>query len=104
FVLLCSRDEPGALYDHYNPPAAIKPDGIAPKLNSTDIKADFNQYGMRIPLIVVSPWSKPHYVSHTPMDLTAILKLIEVRFHVSSLTARDANSADMTEFFDFSNP
>ena len=103
-VFIWSMDEPGGLYDHYNPPAAIKPDGIAPKLNSTDIKADFNQYGMRIPLIVVSPWSKPHYVSHTPMDLTAILKLIEVRFHVSSLTARDANSPDMTEFFDFSNP
>lgn len=103
-VFIWTMDEPGGLYDHVNPPAAIKPDAIAPKLNSTDIKAEFDQYGMRIPLIVISPWSKPHYVSHTPMDLTAILKLIEVRFNVSSLTARDANSADMTEFFDFNSP
>ena len=103
-VFIWSMDEPGGLYDHYNPPAEVKPDGIAPILKSTDIKADFNQYGMRIPLIVASPWTKPHYVSHTPMDLTAILKLIEVRFNVPALTARDANSADMTEFFDFTNP
>ncbi len=103
-AFIWTMDEPGGLYDHVNPPAAVKPDGIAPILKSTDIKADFNQYGMRIPLIVASPWSKPHYVSHTPMDLTAILKFIEVRFNVPALTARDANSADMTEFFDFSNP
>jgi phospholipase C len=99
-----TMDEAGGMYDHVNPPAAVKPDGIAPILKSTDIKADFNQYGMRIPLIVVSPWAKAHYVSHTPMDLTAILKFIEVRFGVPALTARDANSSDMTEFFDFTNP
>jgi phospholipase C len=103
-AFIWATDEPGGLYDHVNPPAAIKPDGIAPILKSTDIKADFDQYGMRIPMIVISPWTKAHYVSHTPMDLTAILKFIEVRFNVPALTARDANSADMTEFFDFTNP
>ena len=103
-AFIWATDEPGGLYDHVNPPAAVKPDGIAPILKSTDIKADFDQYGMRIPMIVISPWTKAHYVSHTPMDLTAILKFIEVRFNVPPLTARDANSADMTEFFDFTNP
>lgn len=103
-VFIWTMDEAGGLYDHVNPPSAVKPDGIAPILKSTDIKADFNQFGMRIPLIVASPWSKPHYVSHTPMDETSILKLIEKRFNVSSLTARDANAPDMTEFFDFTNP
>jgi phospholipase C len=103
-VFIWSMDEPGGLYDHVNPPAAVKPDGIAPILKSTDIKAQFDQEGMRIPLIVASPWSKPHYVSHTVMDLTSILKLIETRFNVPALTARDANAPDMTEFFDFTNP
>jgi hypothetical protein len=37
------------------------------------------------------------------MDYTAILKLIETRFNLSSLTARDAAQPDMTEFFDFIN-
>ena len=103
-VFIWTMDEAGGLYDHVNPPSAVKPDGIEPILKSTDIKAEFNQDGMRIPLIVASPWSKPHYVSHTNMDLTSILKLIEKRFNVSSLTARDANAPDMTEFFDFTNP
>jgi phospholipase C len=38
------------------------------------------------------------------MDFTAILKFIEKRFSVQGLTARDSNSPDMTEFFDFANP
>ena len=103
-VFIWTFDEAGGMYDHVNPPSAVKPDGIAPILKSTDIKADFNQMGMRIPLIVASPWSKPHYVSHTAMDLTSILKLIEKRFNVQALTQRDANAPDMTEFFDFSSP
>ena len=103
-VFIWTMDEAGGLYDHVNPPSVVKPDGIEPILKSTDIKAEFNQDGMRIPLIVASPWSKAHYVSHTNMDLTSILKLIEVRFNVPALTARDANAPDMTEFFDFTNP
>lgn len=99
-----SFDEAGGLYDHVNPPPVVAPDGIAPILKSTDIKAQFNQMGMRVPLIVISPWSKPHYVSHTAMETTSILKLIETRFNVPALTARDANAPDMTEFFDFTNP
>jgi phospholipase C len=59
--------------------------------------------GYRVPLIVVSPFTIKHYVSHTVADLTAILKLIETRFGLPSLTARDAHQMNMTEFFDFTN-
>lgn len=52
---------------------------------------------------VISPWAKPHYVSHTWRDLTSILRLIEVRFKVAPLTARDAAADDMMEFFNFNN-
>ena len=68
---------------------------------STDNKALFNQSGLRVPLIVVSPFVKPHYVSHVNRDFTAMLKLIEKRFNVPALTARDAAQDDMTEMFDF---
>jgi phospholipase C len=37
------------------------------------------------------------------MDYTAILKFIETRFNLPSLTARDQAQPDMTEFFDFAN-
>ncbi len=63
------------------------------------------QLGFRVPNIVVSPFTRKHYVSHTPMDHTAIIKFVEQRFIGSSahLTARDATQPDLLEFFDFSN-
>jgi phospholipase C len=60
--------------------------------------------GVRVPVTVVSPWTKPHFVSHVVRDHTAILKLIETRFGLPPLTARDDASDDMTEFFNFTAP
>ena len=60
--------------------------------------------GFRLPNVVISPFSKVGYVDHTPIDTTAILKLIELRFQVSSLTARDNVQPDISQlFFDFTN-
>ena len=57
---------------------------------------------------MISPWAKPHYVSHTPRDTTAILAFIEETFNVPPLTNRDAYygvpARDMSEFFDFTTP
>jgi phospholipase C len=82
------------------------PDGIKPRdlLASDPQNDDFIRTGFRVPLIIVSPFAKPHYVSHTPMDYTAVLKFVEKRFNLPSLNARDAAQADMEEFFDFSSP
>jgi phospholipase C len=97
-------DEAGGIYDHVPPPSAPNPDGIAPiDLSPTDTQGNFDHYGFRVPLMVVSPFTKPGYVSHTVADHTAILKFIETRFGLPSLTARDAAQPDMTEFFDFTN-
>jgi len=57
-----------------------------------------------VPLIVVSPFSKQNYVSHTVADFTAILKFVETRFGLQPLTQRDAAQMDMTEFLSFPNP
>jgi len=103
-AFILTFDEGGGAFDHVPPIALPKPDGIPPMLKSTDIVAAFDHSGFRIPLWVVSPWSKPNYVSHTGGDFTSILKLIEVRFGLTSLTARDGAASDMTEFFDFSAP
>ena len=113
-VFILTYDEPGGLYDHVPPQPAVNPDGIAPiDLASTDIcgsandphgfNCDFNYTGYRLPLIVVSPFTKKNYVSHTVADYTAMLKLIETRFNLQPLTKRDAAQIDMTEFFDFQN-
>jgi phospholipase C len=111
-VFILTYDEGGGLYDHVRPIQLPEPDGLEPgqcpdepcPLKDTDTQGHFNLSGFRVPLIVISPFTKPHFVSHTPMDFTAILKFIETTFSVPSLTARDANAPDMTEFFDFSNP
>lgn len=101
-AFILSYDEFGGLYDHVHPQHVVSPDGIKPvDLKTGDFPGDFTRTGFRVPMMVISPFSRPHYVSHTPADHTAILKLIETRFHLKSLTARDAAQMDMTEFFDF---
>lgn len=110
-VFILTFDEAGGFYDHVPPQPAVNPDGIAPKdLNPGDIcsnpggsNCDFNYTGYRVPLMVVSPFTKKNYVSHTVADYTAILRFIEKRFGVPPLTKRDAAQMDMTEFFDFDN-
>lgn len=110
-VFILTYDEAGGLYDHYPPVATVNPDGIAPiDLQPGDVcstpggaNCDFNYTGFRLPLLVVSPFARKNYVSHTAADYTAMLKLIEARFNVPSLTLRDAAQMDMSEFFDFKN-
>ena len=62
------------------------------------------QLGFRVPNMVISAFSKRHYVSHTPIDHTAVIKFVENRFVGSSahLTNRDAAQSNLLEFFDFS--
>ncbi len=108
-VFFMTYDEGGGLYDHVSPQPATHPDGLAP----TDLQpkdaviqppGNFDITGFRVPLMVVSPFAKKNFVSHTVMDYTAILKFIETRFKLPSLTKRDAAQPDMTEFFNFASP
>jgi phospholipase C len=110
-VFILTYDEFGGFYDHVPPQPTLSPDGIKPVdllpgdvcTSTTGPTCDFVFTGYRVPLLVISPFSKKNYVSHTVADYTAILKLIETRFDVPNLTARDAAQMDMTEFFDFNN-
>ncbi len=63
------------------------------------------QLGFRVPNIIISPFTRRHYVSHTPMDHTALIKFVENRFipNYTPLTNRDAAQSDLLEFFDFNN-
>jgi phospholipase C len=95
-------DEHGGSFDHVPPPRACAPDAIAPITNPGDnANGDFATYGVRVPLIVVSPYAKPHFVSHAVYDHTSILRFIESRFRLPALTARDANADPFSDMFDF---
>lgn len=116
-AFILSFDEFGGFYDHVPPQPARPPDAIQFPIdlqtkstgndicygNTTNLICGFFFTGFRVPLIVISPFTKKNYVSHTLADYTAILKLIETRFNLPSLTARDQAQPDMTEFFDFAN-
>ena len=116
-AFILSYDEAGGLYDHVPPFSVPPPDtngpGQCPDPNNGstgycttgNLQGAFDLTGLRVPVIVISPYAKPHYVSHIPRDYTAILAFIEETFTVPSLTARDAYwrdpTRDMNEFFDF---
>jgi phospholipase C len=102
-ALFLTYDENGGFYDHVPPPAAVTPDDIPPMLQPGDAPGAFDRLGFRVPVSVVSPYSKAHYVSHITYDHTSTLKFIETRFGLPPLTRRDAAAADMTDFFDFSH-
>ena len=105
-------DEWGGLYDHVAPQPAVSPDGRAPVdlfygdtcTGTVGPNCDFVFTGYRVPMILISPFTKKNFVSHATADNTAILKLIETRFNLQPLTARDKAQIDMsTEFLDFTN-
>src|SRR5262249_38286226 len=113
--------EPGQCADASNLPASAQPGGGVSCTHRATIHArsilpgctptgpypakcsNFNQLGFRVPLVAVSPFSKPHYVSHVVNSHTSFLALLEKRFSLPSLTARDANANDFEDMFDFDN-
>jgi phospholipase C len=111
-AFILTYDEGGGLYDHVAAKPAQSPDGIKPVdllpgdicKGTTGPTCDFTYTGYRVPLIVISPYAKKHYVNHQIADYTAILKLIETRFNVPALTLRDGAQINMTQFFNFNAP
>ena len=121
-AFILSYDEAGGLYDHVAPISDPPPDNLAPgecpqadtsnggscTWSSSHAQAAFNMSGMRVPMIVISPWARPHWVSHVPRDSTSILAFIETTFAVPALTARDKYyqdpSRNLSEMFDFTQP
>ncbi len=102
-ALFITFDENGGIYDHVPPPPACPPDQFDPvdENNNPYPGQKFDRYGFRVPLIVVSPYAKPKYVSHVVSDHTSIVRFVESRFIMPALTARDANADPLFDMFDF---
>lgn len=137
---------PGQCADLSNPPASLQPgagaecaanpfsttdtsvldaDALCPALAEDPTApypaecASFDQLGFRVPFLVVSPFAKPHYVSHTVGDHTSLLAFIEKRFLTTEpsggrpsadedaggarqhLTRRDQHASTLEDLFDF---
>ncbi len=99
-LLVWTYDEHGGYYDHVPPAAAIEPDSIQPVLASTDVPGAYNITGVRVPTVVVSPYSRPHAVTDVVHDHTSLLATIEAQWNIPALTYRDANAATLADFLD----
>jgi phospholipase C len=91
-VVFHTYDEYGGFPDHVPPPKAC--------LAAAD-QTDFDRLGFRVPLIAISPWAKPHHVSHVTHSHTSITRFIELLHNLPALTGRDANSDALLDMFDF---
>jgi len=83
-VIFITWDDFGGFYDPVPPPSP-----------------DYYGLGPRVPMIIISPYARPAYVTHTQYEFASVLKFIETRFNLGSLTDRDENASDMTDAFDF---
>jgi phospholipase C len=88
-AIIISWDDWGGWYDH-----------VAPKVINDDISWGSGYvYGFRVPLIIVSPYAKPAYISHTAHDFGSILKFIETTFKLPSLGYADTRADDLSDCF-----
>jgi phospholipase C len=92
-AIIITWDDWGGWYDHVPPPHVIN--------DGTSWGSGY-VYGFRVPLIVVSPYAKSAYVSHTQHDFGSILKFVEVTFGLPSLGYADVAADDLSDCFNFS--
>lgn len=83
-------DEWGGFYDHVEPPVVERWDDGRPY-----------RYGHRAPCIVISPYARSGYVSHTLYSHVSLLRFAETIFDLEPLTERDAEADNMLDCFDF---
>jgi phospholipase C len=82
-LLIVMFDEHGGFYDHVIPPKANPPDDAKPS------EYAFDQLGVRVPALLVSPWVKPG-VDHTQFDHTSVLKYLTEKWGLGPLGRRTA--------------
>lgn len=124
-VFICF-DENDGFFDHMVPPTVP----VSPELGKSTVdttgelftgSADYpvtnypaGPYGLgvRVPMLVVSPWSKGGFVNSQLFDHTSIIRFIEQRFGPNNPALRERNISawrravcgDLTTAFDFATP
>jgi|HubBroStandDraft_4_1064222.scaffolds.fasta_scaffold00022_43 phospholipase C len=83
-AIFITWDDWGGFYDHVSPTI-------------------YNSYelGFRVPLIVVSPYAKQGYISHSQHEFGSILKFTEETFGLPSLGTTDSRADDLSDCFNF---
>jgi phospholipase C len=92
-AIFITWDDWGGWYDHVPPPQVL--------VNCSQWGCGY-VYGFRVPLIIVSPFAKAGYISHTTHDFGSILKFIEGVYRLPSLGYADTPADDLSDCFDLS--
>ncbi len=109
-VFIINYDENDGFFDHMPPHIPA----INRKLGLSTISTEYETYcnvpvglGIRVPLIVVSPWTKGGWLCSEVFDHTSIIRFLEKCFHVNEPNIspwRRALCGDLTSMFNFKNP
>ena len=120
-VFLIMYDENDGFFDHMVPPTPPQSaaDGASNVPTTDELYAGSTgnpsgPYGLgaRVPLLVVSPWSKGGWVNSEVFDHTSLIRFVARRFGTAKAPLRDSNitawrsavSGDLTSAFDFASP
>ncbi|HEX3811301.1 MAG TPA: alkaline phosphatase family protein [Mycobacteriales bacterium] len=111
-AIVIAYDDSDGWYDHQMSPIvnasadsaqdAISGDGAC----GTPAKGAYNDrcgYGPRLPLMVLSPYSKSNYVDHSITDQSSVLKFIETNWQVGQIGDQsfDAKAGSIDGMFNF---
>jgi phospholipase C len=82
-AVVIAYDDSDGWYDHVTPPlvnGSHDPATDQPWCTSRPAAGGYDDrcgYGPRLPMLVISPFSKPNHVDHTLLDQTSVLRFIE---------------------------
>ena len=106
-VFLLNYDEQGGFFDHDPPPPPPGSAAQGQTTMTTTGEVSGGQpigLGFRVPMTVISPWSKGGYVCSQVFDHTSVIQFIEKRFgvHCPNISAwRRSVCGDLTSAFNF---
>ena len=105
-MLIITWDEHGGFFDHVTPPPAARIPAGSP---AKDIQGKvhgfmFDQYGPRVPAIVISPWCPQNMIEHRQLEHSFIPATIEQLFGLGPLTNRDADVVGLHKLATLSAP
>jgi len=94
-LLIVTWDEHGGFYDHVAPPACVSPNDGSQHASWNHSKFAFNQYGPRVPAVIVSPYIARNCIDSRAYDHTSILATVRSVFGLAPFTDRDANARSL---------
>ena len=93
-LLIVTFDEHGGFFDHVRPGATVPP-GDLQTASYVQFNFKFDQLGVRVPALVISPYTRKGVIDHTVYDHTSMLATVEQLFGMGNLTNRDQAAADI---------